>query len=172
MKRVKRVREKKQAPIELRGHRPGDMGWVVHSHGRLYFEEHGWDERFEALVAGIVKDFVEKLDAERERCWIAEMDGEPVGCVFAVKINRSTAKLRLLLVDPRARGRRLGRRLVDECIAFARAKGYRKLVLWTQSDLAAARQLYQSAGFRLVKRQTHREFGYDLTGEHWELKLS
>jgi GNAT superfamily N-acetyltransferase len=148
------------------------MGWVVHSHGRFYFEEYGWDERFEALVAGIAKDFVEKLDAARERCWIAEMDGEPVGSAFIVKVNKSTAKLRLLLVDPRARGRGLGKRLVDECIAFARAKGYRKLVLWTQADLAAARHLYRAAGFRLVKRQRHREFGYDLTGEYWELGLS
>jgi GNAT superfamily N-acetyltransferase len=148
------------------------MGWVVHSHGRLYFEEYGWDERFEALVAGIAKDFLEKLDPQRERCWIAEMDGEPVGSVLVVKQTRTTAKLRLLLIEPRARGRGLGRRLVGECIAFARAKGYRKLVLWTQSNLAAARQLYRAAGFRLVKRQRHREFGYDLTGEYWELKLS
>jgi GNAT superfamily N-acetyltransferase len=148
------------------------MGWVVHSHGKLYFEEHGWDERFEALVAGITKDFVEKLDPQRERCWIAEMDGEPVGSVFLVKESRTTAKLRLLLIDPKARGVGLGKRLVGECIAFARAKGYRKLVLWTQSNLAAARHIYRSAGFRLVKRQRHREFGYDLTGEFWQIDLS
>jgi GNAT superfamily N-acetyltransferase len=147
------------------------MGWVVQSHGRLYFEEYGWDERFEALVAGIAKDFVQKLDPARERCWIAEMGGEPVGSVFLVKMNQSTAKLRLLLIEPRARGRGLGKRLVDVSIAFAREKGYRKLVLWTQSNLAAARHLYGAAGFRLVKRQRHREFGYDLTGEYWELKL-
>jgi GNAT superfamily N-acetyltransferase len=157
--------------ITLRAHRPGDMGWVVQSHGRLYFEEQGWDERFEALVAGIAKDFVQKLDRARERCWIAEMGGEPVGSVFVVKKNKTTAKLRLLLVAPGARGRGLGRRLVDECIAFARAKGYRKLVLWTQSKLAAARHIYRAAGFRLAKRQRHREFGYDLTGEYWELDL-
>jgi DNA-binding MarR family transcriptional regulator/GNAT superfamily N-acetyltransferase len=163
--------ERKKSEISLRRHRPGDMGWVVQSHGRLYFEEYGWDERFEALVAGIAKDFVQKLDRTRERCWIAEMDGEPVGSVFLVKSNKTTAKLRLLLIDPRARGVGLGKRLVGECIAFARAKGYRKLVLWTQSNLAAARHIYRSAGFRLTKRQRHREFGYDLTGEYWELKL-
>jgi DNA-binding MarR family transcriptional regulator/GNAT superfamily N-acetyltransferase len=163
--------ERKKSEISLRRHRPGDMGWVVQSHGLLYFEEYGWDERFEALVAGIVKDFVQNLDRARERCWIAEMDGEPVGSVFLVKSNKTTAKLRLLLIDPRARGMGLGKRLVGECIAFARANGYRKLVLWTQSKLAAARHIYRSAGFRLAKRQRHREFGYDLTGEYWELKL-
>jgi DNA-binding MarR family transcriptional regulator/GNAT superfamily N-acetyltransferase len=157
--------------LSLRSHRPGDMGWVVQSHGRLYFEEQGWDERFEALVAGIAKDFVQNLDRARERCWIAELDGEPVGSVFLVKKNKTTAKLRLLLVAPGARGLGLGRRLVGECIAFARAKGYRKLVLWTQSKLAAARHIYGAAGFRLAKRQRHREFGYDLTGEYWELDL-
>jgi GNAT superfamily N-acetyltransferase len=147
------------------------MGWVVHSHGKLYFQEYGWDERFEALVAGIAAKFVESFDPQRERCWIAEMDGEPVGSVFLVKVNKSTAKLRLLLIDPRVRGLGLGKRLVAECIAFARAKGYRKLVLWTQSNLAAARHIYRAAGFRLAKRQPHREFGYPLTGEYWELKL-
>jgi DNA-binding MarR family transcriptional regulator/GNAT superfamily N-acetyltransferase len=171
MRTVESLLQNEKSPIELRHHRPGDMGWVVLSHGRLYFQEYGWDERFEALVAGIVKDFVQKLDPARERCWIADMDGEPVGSVFQVKNSRSTAKLRLQLVHPRARGLGLGKRLVDECIAFARAKGYRKLVLWTQSNLAAARHLYGAAGFRLVKRQRHREFGYDLTGEQWELKL-
>ena len=147
------------------------MGWVVSRHGGLYFEEYGWDERFEALVAGIAKDFVENLDPERERCWIAEIDGEPVGSVFVVKQNKTTAKLRLLLIEPRARGVGLGKRLVGECITFARAKGYRTLVLWTQSKLAAARHIYRSAGFRLARRQRHREFGYDLTGEYWELDL-
>jgi DNA-binding MarR family transcriptional regulator/GNAT superfamily N-acetyltransferase len=172
---VKSLLEKKaaakNAEITLRSHRPGDMGWVVSRHGALYFEEYGWDERFEALVAGIAKDFVEKLDPKRERCWIAEMDGEPVGSVFLVKQNKATAKLRLLLIDPRARGLGLGKRLVGECVAFARAKGYRKLVLWTQSNLAAARHIYRSAGFKRIERETHRTFGARLVGEYWELKL-
>ncbi|MGH8519411.1 MAG: bifunctional helix-turn-helix transcriptional regulator/GNAT family N-acetyltransferase [Panacagrimonas sp.] len=162
---------KLEPKITLRSHRPGDMGWVVQAHGRLYFAERGWGERFEALVAGIAKDFVENLDPSRERCWIAEMDGDPVGCVFAVKQSRSIAKLRLLLVEPRARGRGLGRRLVEECIAFARAAGYRKLVLWTQSNLTAARALYGKTGFRKVKQEKHADFGVKLTGEYWELAL-
>jgi DNA-binding MarR family transcriptional regulator/GNAT superfamily N-acetyltransferase len=157
--------------IRLRGHRPGDMGWVVHRHGALYFQEYGWDERFEALVAGIARDFIDNFDAARERCWIAEIGGEPVGSVFVVKQNKSTAKLRLLLVEPGARGNGVGKRLVAECIAFARAKGYRKLVLWTQSDLEAARAIYNAAGFKRTKAERHRSFGYDLTGEYWELRL-
>lgn len=162
---------KREKDITLRSHRPGDMGWVVHAHGRLYAEEYGWDERFEALVAGIAKDFVEKLDPARERCWIAEMHGEPAGSVFLVQQSRTVAKLRLLIVEPGARGRGLGKRLVEECIAFARAQGYRKLVLWTQSNLGAARHIYQAAGFRLKKKEPHAAFGVKLTGEYWELKL-
>jgi DNA-binding MarR family transcriptional regulator/GNAT superfamily N-acetyltransferase len=163
---------KKQEPrIEFRSHRPGDMGWVVHRHGALYAQEYGWDERFEALVAGIVAGFVRDFDPARERCWIAQMDGEPAGSVFLVKQSRTTAKLRLLLVEPQARGRGLGKRLVQECIGFARAKGYRKLVLWTQSNLDAARSIYRSCGFKLVKRQKHASFGVKLTGEYWELVL-
>ena len=157
--------------IALRPHRPGDMGWVIQRHGALYFQEYGWDERFEALVAGIARDFIEKLDPERERCWIAEMDGEPAGSAFVVKQSKSVAKLRLLLVEPRARGKGLGKRLVGECIAFARAKAYRKLVLWTQSNLHAARAIYKAAGFRRTKSERHNSFGYDLTGEYWELEL-
>jgi len=169
---VESVLERKEQPqIVLRPHRPGDMGWVVHAHGRIYAEEYGWDERFEALVADIAAGFIKHFDAKRERCWIAEMDGEPVGSVFLVKENKSTAKLRLLIVDPRARGRGLGRRLVEECIAFALAKGYRKLVLWTQSNLAAARAIYRKTGFRKVKEEKHASFGVKLTGEYWELKL-
>jgi DNA-binding MarR family transcriptional regulator/GNAT superfamily N-acetyltransferase len=162
---------RRETPIALRAPRPGDMGWVIQAHGRLYFEERGWDERFEALVAGIAKHFVENLDPSRERCWIAEMDGEPAGCVFLVRKNRATAKLRLLLVEPKARGRGLGRRLVEECIGFARDKGYRKLVLWTQSNLAAARAIYAKTGFRKVKEEKHADFGVKLTGEYWELEL-
>lgn len=157
--------------ITLRPHRPGDIGWVVHRHGALYAEEYGWDERFEVLVAQIAADFVKNFDGERERCWIAELDGEAVGSVFLVKENESTAKLRLLLVEPKARGRGLGRRLVEECIAFARAKGYRKLVLWTQSNLAAARHIYRETGFKRVKREPHRTFGVPVVGEYWQLKL-
>lgn len=158
--------------IVLRRPRPGDIGWVVEAHGRLYYEEQGWDERFEALVAAIAASFVERFDPALERCWIAELGGEAVGSVFLTKRDKRTAQLRLLLIEPRARGRGLGKRLVAECIAFARAKGYCRLVLWTQSNLLAARHIYRSAGFRLAKRQKHREFGYDLTGEYWQLKLS
>lgn len=169
---VESVLEKKeQSPITLRAHRPGDMGWVVQAHGRLYFEERGWGERFEALVAEIAAAFINNFDKSRERCWIAQMDGEPVGCVFAVKESKSVAKLRLLLVEPRARGRGLGQRLVEECIAFCRANGFRKLVLWTQSNLAAARAIYAKTGFRKVKEEKHASFGVKLTGEYWELKL-
>ena len=169
---VESVLERKEpSPITLRAHRPGDMGWVVQAHGRLYFEERGWGERFEALVAEIAAAFINNFDKNRERCWIAEMDGEPVGCVFLVKQDKATAKLRLLLVEPKARGRGLGRRLVEECIACARANGYRKLVLWTQSNLAAARAIYSKTGFTKVKEEKHASFGVKLTGEYWELKL-
>ncbi|HEX5477245.1 MAG TPA: helix-turn-helix domain-containing GNAT family N-acetyltransferase [Burkholderiales bacterium] len=161
-----------EGEILLRRHRPGDIGWVVEAHGRLYFEEQGWDERFEALVAAIAARFVERFDPKLERCWIAELGSQTVGSVFLAKKDQRTAQLRLLLIEPRARGRGLGKRLVAECIAFARARGYRRIVLWTQSNLLAARHIYHSAGFRLAKRQKHREFGYDLTGEYWQLKLS
>ena len=163
--------KKGEAKIVLRAQRPGDMGWVVQRHGELYAQEYGWDERFEALVAGITKDFVENLDAKGERCWIAERGGERLGCVFLVKKSKSTAQLRLLIVEPAARGKGLGRRLVEECIAFAREKGYRKLVLWTQSNLLAARSIYRQAGFELMKKEIHQDFGVRLTGEYWELKL-
>jgi DNA-binding MarR family transcriptional regulator/GNAT superfamily N-acetyltransferase len=157
--------------LTLRAHRPGDMGWVIGAHGRLYAEEFGWDERFEALVAGIAANFINHLDKNHERCWIAEINGEPVGCVFVVRKSKSVAKLRLLIVEPRARGIGLGRRLVEECIAFARAKGYRKLVLWTQSNLVAARTIYRKCGFVKSKEEKHAEFGIKLTGEYWELRL-
>jgi DNA-binding MarR family transcriptional regulator/GNAT superfamily N-acetyltransferase len=171
MRTVEGLLSNKRGEIALRSHRPGDLGWVVHRHGALYAEEYGWDERFEALVAGIVAKFVKHFDAARERCWIAEIDGERVGAVLVVKQSRSTAKLRLLIVEPGARGRGLGRRLVEECIAFARAKGYRKLVLWTQSNLAAARAIYKQCGFRRVRKERHSSFGHDLVGEFWQLAL-
>ena len=155
----------------LRGPRPGDMGWVVHRHGVLYARECGWGERFEGLVAGIVANFVAGFDARRERCWIAEMDGVPVGSVFVVRAGAHAAQLRLLLIEPAMRGRGLGKRLVRACIRFARARGYRKLFLWTQSELAAARAIYRAAGFRLTKTQRHAEFGIRMTGEYWERAL-
>jgi DNA-binding MarR family transcriptional regulator/N-acetylglutamate synthase-like GNAT family acetyltransferase len=156
------------AAYVLREPRPGDLGWVVARHGALYSEEYGWDERFEALVAGLVARFVERLDARRERCWIAERDGENVGCVFLVRRSARVAQLRMLLVEPQARGLGLGRRLVDECIRFAGQAGYRRIVLWTSSLLHAARAVYEGAGFLKVKEETEDAFGHRLVFETWE----
>ena len=159
------------APVLLRGHRPGDIGWVVQRHGEIYAREYGWKEDFEALVAEIAAKFIRDLDAQRERCWIAECDGRRLGCIFLVAQDKATAKLRLLLVEPEARGMGLGKRLIDECIGFARAAGYRRIVLWTQGNLYAARHLYAQAGFRKTAEEAHREFGADLVAEIWTLKL-
>ena len=155
----------------LREPRPGDMGWVVQSHGSLYASEYGFDASFEGLVAEIAAKFLNSFDASRERCWIAELDGAQVGSVFLVRHSDDVAKLRLLLVDPAGRGQGLGKRLVGECIAFAQACGYRKITLWTQSILLAARRIYQDAGFELVATEPHRSFGQSLIGETWEREL-
>ncbi len=155
----------------LRPHQPGDIGWIIHRHGVLYAEEYGLDQTFEALVAKIAAAFIENFDAARERCWIAERDGAIVGSVLLVKENHEIAKLRLLYVEPGARGRGIGSRLVAECVRFARQSHYPKLSLWTNDVLVAARHIYQAAGFHLVREEPHRSFGRDLVGQFWELAL-
>ncbi|HEY5831171.1 MAG: GNAT family N-acetyltransferase [Hyphomicrobiaceae bacterium] len=155
----------------LRDLRPGDLGWIVHRQSLLYHQEYGWDETFDALVAEIAGGFVKRFDAKRERCWVAEREGEVVGSAFLVRASDRVAKLRLLYVESSARGLGIGSRLVEECVSFARAKGYRTLTLWTNDILVSARKIYQAAGFRLVKEERHHSFGKDLVGQNWDLAL-
>jgi DNA-binding MarR family transcriptional regulator/GNAT superfamily N-acetyltransferase len=162
-----------RAPYILRQHRPGDMGWVVHRHGVIYTQELGWTPDFEAVVARIVADFIDNFDPKRERCWIAERDGEIAGSVFLVQHpeKKDTAKLRLLLVESSARGLGLGKALVDECTHFARAAGYKKITLWTHDVLTAARHIYSQAGYKLVEQEPRHSFGIDVISETWDLTL-
>jgi N-acetylglutamate synthase-like GNAT family acetyltransferase len=157
--------------LTLREHGPGDMGWIVQKHGALYAQEYGWNGEFEALVAEICAKFLRELDPRGERCWIAERAGVPVGCIMLVRHSRTVAKLRLLLVDPSQRGMGVGNALVEACLAFAREAGYRKVTLWTQSILSAARKLYEAHGFRKVESHAHESFGAKLVAETWDLDL-
>jgi len=164
-------RAEQKPPYILRSHRTGDIGWVIQRHAALYASECGWDERFEALVAEIAAKFIQNFDPKHERCWIAEQDGANIGCIFLVKQSDRVGKLRMLLVEPSTRGQGLGNHLVAECIRFAREVGYRTITLWTQSNLLAARRIYDRAGFRLVKQERKVSFGQDLISETWDLKL-
>jgi DNA-binding MarR family transcriptional regulator/GNAT superfamily N-acetyltransferase len=157
--------------VVLRTHKPGDIGWVVKRHGEIYAQEYGWNEEFEALIAELCANFIRKLNPARERCWIAARGSERLGCVFLVEESKTVARLRMLLVEPSARGLGIGTKLVDECLGFARVTGYRKMVLWTNDVLAAARRRYEAVGFRLVKEERHQSFGQKLVGQHWELEL-
>lgn len=163
--------ERETPQAVLRSPRPGDIGWVVQSHGALYAAEYGYDASFEGLVADIVAKYLASFDSSRERCWIADLAGRQVGSIFLVKGSDDVAKIRLLIIDPAGRGQGLGHRLVAEAIGFARQCGYRKITLWTQSNLFAARKIYERAGFKLVAVEPHRSFGQNLVGETWELVL-
>jgi DNA-binding MarR family transcriptional regulator/GNAT superfamily N-acetyltransferase len=174
METIESLLEPPAAPASaylLRPPRAGDFGWIIHRQGVLYAEEYGWNEEFEGAVAEIAGEFIRKLDPKRERCWIAERDGEVVGSIFLVRKTGTVARLRLLYVEPSARGLGIGRRLVEECIRFARVVGYRKMTLWTQRNLVAAREIYRKAGCRLLKEEPRHHFGHDLVGETWELDL-
>jgi DNA-binding MarR family transcriptional regulator/N-acetylglutamate synthase-like GNAT family acetyltransferase len=173
MARIQQLLEGSRPPqaLVLRPPHSGDFGWVVHRHGVIYAQEYGWDETFEALVARIVADFVDHRDLKREAAWIAELDGDIVGCVFCAKKEESIAQLRLLLVEPRARGKGVGTRLCDQCVRFARSAGYERLMLWTNDVLEDARRIYERAGFELVEEKQHRSFGHDLVGQNWCLTL-
>jgi DNA-binding MarR family transcriptional regulator/GNAT superfamily N-acetyltransferase len=160
-----------QRRYSLRAPVPGDFGWVVKQNAELYAQEYQWTEPFEGVCAQIVADFANKFDPKRERCWIAEMDGENVGCVFLAKETATVARIRLLLLDPKARGLGLGKRLVDECLRFARDAGYKKITLWTHSVLTAARHIYQDAGFTLTRSEKHKSWGRPVVSEHWDLDL-
>jgi DNA-binding MarR family transcriptional regulator/GNAT superfamily N-acetyltransferase len=173
MATVREVTERRGRPAAfvLRAPRPGDLGWVVQRNAALYAQEYGWDSSYETLVARIIADFAER-DDRREAAWIAELDGAPAGCVFCMRESDSVARLRLLLVEPQARGLGLGERLVGECLAFAQRTGYTEIVLWTNDVLAAARRIYQRAGFELVESGRHHSFGHDLIGQTWRLALA
>ena len=162
---------KAEPEVILREPRPGDFGWIVARHAVLYAQEYGWAEEFEGVCARIVADFIANFDAQRERCWIAEIDGRAVGCVMLVKETETMARLRLLLVEPQARGLGIGKRLTDECVRFAKACGYRRITLWTHSVLTAARHVYRQAGFRLTSSEKRRSFGRQVVSEHWDLEL-
>ena len=174
MHRIQRILD---APAEnrssytLRSLKPGDIGWVTHRQGVMYYEEYGWDERFEALVAEILAHFVQNFDPKRERAWIAERDGEIVGSIFCVGKSTTVAQLRLLYVEPSTRGLGIGTRLVEECVEFARRAGYRKMMLWTNSVLDSARRIYERKGFQLIKEERHHSFGKNLVGQNWEIDL-
>ena len=155
----------------LRAPVPGDFGWMVKRHAELYAQKYQWAEPFEGLCAKIVADFANNFDAKRERCWIADMNGENVGCIFLAKDSETVARIRLLLVEPKARGLGLGARLVDECIGFARRAGYKKITLWTHSVLTAARHIYEKAGFKLASTDKHESWGRAVVSEHWDLEL-
>jgi len=158
-------------PYLIRTHRTGDLSWIAYRHAVLYSQEYGWNQGFEALILEITANFLKNYDPKAERCWVAERSGEILGCVMLVKQTKRVAKLRLLLVEPSARGLGIGKRLVEECIHFARETGYEKMVLWTHSNLTAARGIYQKAGFQLVGTDSHEDFGLPVTAETWEMAL-